>query len=193
MALQMIVVIWSFKGGVGKSTVAALIAKQTGWPVVTNDIYTALEGVVSDLTILRPSDSLPVFNHNIIIDLGGYVERRVVDGIRQADLVIIPTLAETASVKSALAAVREIQPFGKPILIVANRAKEQDLSDIQEVFGESVKVVRLKESRFFQRVLESGPTDKLEDLAGSILLRHAYREPLQQAKELNTIIQSYAN
>ena len=185
------VLVWSFKGGVGKSTISAILAKNSGFPVVTNDAYSILEGVVQDLTILGHDDIIPQKYNNIIIDLGGYVEERVVSAIRQSDLVILPMTAETATVKSALSAVAEIQAFGKPILLVANRATEQDALDIQEVFGENQPIVRLKESRYFQRIFESGPETGLEEIADYALLRYAYREPISQAQTLIQQVYGY--
>ena len=79
------ITIFSLKGGVGKTSISVNLALTLKYGVITNDVYTPLERVVSKESLLKleQNQALPDLpeSYDIIFDFGGYVDSRVIKAI----------------------------------------------------------------------------------------------------------------
>ena len=131
------ITIFSLKGGVGKTSISVNLALTLKYGVITNDVYTPLERVVSKESLLKleQNQALPDLpeNYDIIFDFGGYVDSRVVEAINISNYVIIPVTSSYLDLQLAINTIEEIKKYNNNIIIVANMISSQkDYSLIQE-------------------------------------------------------------
>jgi len=174
------IVVWSKKGGVGKTALAYTIARDLGLFLLSNDdsiIEIAYPGKAKILP------DLPVIDE-AVYDLGGFVDAHARDAIAAADLVLIPTTADLNAVKrtaSTISDVEEIAP-GARIIIVANRARGSDFDEIEKRF-ESYEVVEIPESRIFEKAIRSKSSVR-EIAHASKFAEYTYRKVLAAYEKL---------
>lgn len=142
------IAIFSKKGGVGKSSVAHSIARDFGYYLVSNDdsvIEDSYEGMAAIMKEIKPIEG-----HNIVYDLGGFVDKNVIDILRSADLIIVPTIADINSFKRTINTVKEVSELNKNILIIGNIVKgKEQIEFIKEYIPAAQFFIR--DSKIFQR------------------------------------------
>lgn len=157
----MIITVYSFKGGVGKTPISINLALHLEYGIVTNDVYTPLEDVFPEKQLLKlmPNDPLPLFeNIDVVIDLAGSMDNRSVAALKQSDIVIVPVVADESVLKMTLNFINEIEPFNKNILIVmtmsSGSTEEKDLKFVSDVIHKFYKypVLPLRKSTVFNHV-----------------------------------------
>ena len=140
------IVFYNKKGGVGKTSLAYNVARDLGFFLISNDdsiIETAYEGQAK----IMPKIKL-IENQNIVYDLGGFTDPNVVDILKAADMVVIPTIADINSLKRTVNSMKEVAVFTKNIMIIGNIVKQKD----QEFIAEYVNAeFFIRESKIFQK------------------------------------------
>lgn len=187
------VLVYNFKGGVGKTSIGLGFALSQGYSVVTNDVYSPLEKILPKERLVKlPLDGIvPKFpkEFNIVFDFGGHIDARVIDAARQVDKVLIPTMNSPVDLQITLQAIREMEKYNKNIFIVANNLEKGDLDEIEKVMAHffTYPIIPLKRSKVFRRIFEQ--RESIDDIARkNPLARYAYRNVLTQFNDLiNTL------
>lgn len=157
----MIITVYSFKGGVGKTPISINLALHFGYSIVTNDVYTPLEKIFPKKNLLKlmPKDRLPEFGKvNVVIDLAGSMESRSVIALKQSDVVIVPVICDRDVLDMTLNFIKEIEPFNKNIIIIMTRSigskEEKDLEYVSNVIGQfyDYPIFPLRKSTAFDHV-----------------------------------------
>ena len=128
------IIVYSLKGSQGKTTLAAALALELDWQIITNDAHSDLAKVVREenILMLEPEDKLPsakdLGNANIIFDPGGFIDPRMIDAIKMSDYVVIPVVnlgkreLETARF---VASIYEVEQYNKNIILVLNMLEDK--------------------------------------------------------------------
>lgn len=195
------VCIYSFKGGVGKSSIALNLALEFEAGIITNDISKPLKNVLGEDRVLQisPGKEFPKIKEKmkLIYDLGGYADSRAVEQLKTADLVIVPTYRnESPDLSTCIESLREVERYNNNILVIANRCKKDDLDHITDTLSElfSFPIFPLNESTALQRIF--GEWDKTDEkpvykpntnkssvsqlAKANKLLAHSYRHVIPQ-------------
>ena len=134
-------IVWTIKGGDGKTTISAELALRLNLPIITNEPYTTLDIIFDEdkLLQLKKDESVPEYkDQGMIFHIGGYIDDRVVDAINQSDYVIVPTIPEISDIQVSINSILEIQKHNKNIVVVVN--KTENKTDIETV-GKAVKKI----------------------------------------------------
>ena len=117
----MITVIYNFKGGEGKTKIATNLALTMKHSIVTNDVYSPIDKIFPQEKVLKlyPKDEMPDFdaNDDIVFDLGGYADARVISVLKKAKYIIIPITNEEDNIEVAIGAIDEIGKHNKNIIM----------------------------------------------------------------------------
>lgn len=179
-------VILCAKGGVGKSTLAMAAALETGADVVTNDLFSPVDKALPPgrCTKLKPGE-MPAPSgtaKSVIVDFGGYADRRMIDLLTVANVVVIPTINAFADLQVTVKTIRQVATATSRILVVVNRAKPGDVEQVRAIIRETAgdfPVLPLKTSKALARLYKSQrPISALA--ADSALNAHIYGELNQQ-------------
>ncbi len=102
----MFIGVCSFKGGAGKTRIASCISAETGYDIVTNDMYSPLEKFFNENRILKlhPEDKFPNFDtsDNIIFDFGGYSDPRIKEVLKKCSYIIVPIINDEDDIQVAV-------------------------------------------------------------------------------------------
>jgi hypothetical protein len=166
--------IYTMRGGEGKTALALYIAMETGAGIITNEQYTILEDYLPPerLYILKPGEDIPEpeDNWNVVYDFAGAVDERITEVAKQCQNVIVPVSHDHDSFKRGFGTIAEIESFNSNILVVANCMRETDFKKkgkktANELHYESIKgkveeffdypVLPVYKSKAFQRIKET--------------------------------------
>lgn len=139
------ITVFSLKGGVGKTSISVNLALTLKYGVITNDIYTPLERVISKKSLLKlqQNQNIPKLpdSFNIIFDFGGFVDSRVIEVVKMSDYIIIPTTSSYLDLQLAINTIEEIKSYNNKIIIVANMLT---IVKDYEIIKESLKKMHYK-------------------------------------------------
>jgi len=162
------IIIYSLKGSQGKTTLAAALALELDWQIITNDAHSDLTKVVKEenILMLEPENQLPpaaeLGDANIIFDPGGFIDPRMIEAIKMSDYVIIPVVnlgkreLETARF---VASVFEVEQYNKNIILVLNMLEDKGLEAAREgikAFNYPYPVFEIKKTEAFETMLREG-------------------------------------
>ena len=156
----MILTVYNFKGGVGKTSIALNIALSLDMGIITNDIYSPIENILPEKQFIKLEKDIHIpeipEGMNIIFDLGGFIDNRAIEAIRQSDKVLIPVTNDLINLQVTINAIDEIREFNENLLIIANRTVKDDFSDISQGIKQfyDFPVLELKQSRVFSNLFQ---------------------------------------
>jgi cellulose biosynthesis protein BcsQ len=184
-------VVYSIKGGVGKTTLSVQISQMFDYTYVTNDSHSSAHNLMPEekgfLVSSEEYDEIP-FDENIVYDFGGFKDTRINNIIKQANKIIIPTLTSIVDVQATMATLKDVAQINKNIVIAINRTKNNNKAiELKEYLLEEIKksFQDLKISIIFIRessVLEDSLFDceSVETKAGTNRFkRHIYRNAIE--------------
>jgi len=136
-------VVYSIKGGVGKTTLSVQISQMLDYTYVTNDSHSSAHNLMPEekgfLVSKEEYEEIP-FDNNIVYDFGGFKDNRINEIIKQSNKIIIPTLTSIVDLQATLATLKDVVDINKNIIIVINRAKNNNKAiELKEYILEEIK------------------------------------------------------
>ena len=193
-------VVYSIKGGVGKTTLSVQISQMLEYTYVTNDYHSSAHNLMPEekgfLVSSEEYEEIP-YDENVVYDFGGFKDTRINDIIKQANKIIIPTLTSIVDVQATLATLKDVIEINKNIVIIVNRAKNNNKAiELKEYLDDEIKklnsninipIIFVRESS----VLEDSLFDfeYVENKAGNNRFkRHIYRNAIEDMITLKNIL-----
>lgn len=195
-------VVYSIKGGVGKTTLSVQISQMFEHTYVTNDSHSSAHNLMPEekgfLVSSEEYDEIP-YDHNVVYDFGGFKDTRINDIIKQANKIVIPTLTSIVDVQATMATLKDVVEINKNIILVVNRAKNNNKAiELKEYLSDEIKkldsninipIIFVRESS----VLEDSLFDceYVETKAGNNRFkRHIYRNAIEDMIELKKVLEN---
>lgn len=195
-------VVYSIKGGVGKTTLSVQITQMLDYTYVTNDSHSSAHNLMPEekgfLVSIEEYEEIP-FDDNVVYDFGGFKDTRINDIIKQAKKILILTLTSIVDVQATMATLKDVIEINKNIVIIVNRAKNNNKAiELKEYLDDEIKkldsninipIIFVRESS----VLEDSLFDceYVETKAGTNRFkRHIYRNAIEDMIKLKTTLES---
>lgn len=198
----MSIVVYSIKGGVGKTTLSVQISQMLEHTYVTNDSHSSAHNLMPEekgfLVSIEEYEEIP-YDDNVVYDFGGFKDTRINDIIKQANKIVIPTLTSIVDVQATMATLKDVIEINKNIILVVNRAKNNNkATELKEYLADEIKkldsninipIIFVRESS----VLEDSLFDceYVETKAGNNRFkRHIYRNAIEDMIELKKTLEN---
>jgi cellulose biosynthesis protein BcsQ len=195
-------VVYSIKGGVGKTTLSVQISQMLEHTYVTNDSHSSAHNLMPEekgfLVSIEEYKEIP-YDDNVVYDFGGFKDTRINDIIKQANKIVIPTLTSIVDVQATMATLKDVIEINKNIILVVNRAKNNNkATELKEYLADEIKkldsninipIIFVRESS----VLEDSLFDceYVETKAGNNRFkRHIYRNAIEDMIELKKTLEN---
>ena len=117
------------KGGTGKTSLSFSIAKDLNYPLLSNDDSVIEEIYPGKAKIL---DTIEIIDHDVVYDLGGYIDTGIIELFKASSVVIVPTTLDINSIKRTINTVMEVNKYCENIVIVINRVKKDKLGKYKQ-------------------------------------------------------------
>ena len=146
-------IVWTIKGGDGKTSIAAEIALRLGLPIITNEPYTTLDIIFNDdlLLQLKRDEKVPNYDDcGMMFDFGGYIDERVIDAIKQSNYVLVPTIPEVSDIQVLLNSIMEIKKYNNNIVVIVNKTEsDKDIETVRTAVRQvgEYPIFEIKKSR----------------------------------------------
>ena len=186
------ILIWTPKGGTGKTSIATALLQQIGnYQIITNDKMNPYNLILSkEQYYLLPDDrNIPVFKEdvNLIYDFGGFGDQRIPELIQQSKdlIVLIPFTPDIVSFQSAISIFNEIKDLNNNIFFVLNRAKKGDYDTFKKQMDKmkiNKTLLEIKESKLFGNMFNK--QQSVSDVKQNKLLSYSYKQVLGQINDL---------
>lgn len=151
---------YNVKGGVGKTDISLNMALTLDYGIITNEPFSPLETVLGAENFLKlnPGDKLPKLpkDADIVFDFGGYLDNRVIEALKQSDVVLVPVINEFKDLHTTINFIQEIEDYNKKIIIVVNRAQKGDYVSVCEAMKAfySYPVFEIKSTRALPNIMK---------------------------------------
>ncbi|MFZ2634197.1 MAG: hypothetical protein WA081_17425 [Desulfosalsimonadaceae bacterium] len=151
---------YNVKGGVGKTDISLNMALTLDYGIITNEPFSPLESVMGSENFLKlnPGDKLPKLpkDADIVFDFGGYLDNRVIEALKQSDVVLVPVINEFKDLHTTINFIQEIEDYNNKIIIVVNRAQKGDFESVCEAMQSfySYPVFEIKLTRALPNIMK---------------------------------------
>ncbi len=184
------VTVYNFKGGVGKTRIAVNLALTLSYGLITNDVANPLEDIFSESDLLKLGFDVPIpdipNNYNVVFDLGGYVETRVVSALRQSDWVLVPFTNVTDEIEITMDTLYSVKDYNSNIIMILNKAVKGDCCKVLKILkynNYSYPLFELKKSNALKNIFLSRVSVK-EAMGQSPLLKYHYSKVAEQFEKI---------
>ena len=198
----MSIVVYSIKGGVGKTTLSVQISQMLDYTYVTNDSHSSAHNLMPEekgfLVSSEEYEEIP-YDDRVVYDFGGFKDTRINDIIKKSNKIVIPTLTSIVDVQATLATLKDVIEINKNIIIVVNRTKNNNKSielkeylfeEIEKLYGKvNIPIIFVRDSS----VLEDSLFDceYVEIKAGNNRFkRHIYRNAIEDMIDLRKTLEN---
>lgn len=118
------------KGGVGKTPLSFLIAKELGYKIITND-----DNVINENMVIYQEKIDIQDREDIVIDLGGWIEDNTADILEACDIVFVPFNSKPNSIQRTKNLVKELEELNINYnLIFTQYTSDRELNSIKDEF-----------------------------------------------------------
>ncbi len=199
------IVVYSGKGGDGKTPIATNIALDRDYAIGTNEHFHIFDSFIPDdrLLALSGNEEFPDIPNeiDIVFDLAGSITEHspsIISALKQADLVIVPMSNEVKALVAGIGTIKEIQRFTSKILVVATKLEKQRKESFKnwteskefnnlrnQVINNlgNIDILPLKFSKVFNVIFEQEKSIK-QIMMSDPLARYNYREVAIQFEEI---------
>ena len=198
----MSIVVYSIKGGVGKTTLSVQISQMLDYTYVTNDSHSSAHNLMPEekgfLVSSEEYEEIP-YDDRVVYDFGGFKDTRINDIIKKSNKIVIPTLTSIVDVQATLATLKDVIEINKNIIIIVNRTKNNNksielkeylLEEIEKLYGKvNIPIIFVRDSS----VLEDSLFDceYVEIKAGNNRFkRHIYRNAIEDMIDLRKTLEN---
>lgn len=129
------VAIFNKKGGVGKTPLSYLIAKELGLKIITNDDNVINENMVSFQEKLDLTGE-----GSVVVDMGGWIDDNTADILEECDVVLVPFNNKPNSIKRTKNLTEELKELGIEYnLVFTQYSHDKEIDLMQLEFDNNVK------------------------------------------------------
>lgn len=185
----MILTVYNFKGGVGKTSISVNLSLTLGWKIYSNDFYCPLEDVLpaGSFKKYEPNEEIQPYtgNSSLIFDFGGQIDFRIIPAILQSDFVLIPLINESIDIKVTLSTIEALREINDNIIIIINRTQGNDFQQAKSQILEHYHypIFEIKKSRAIADVFKTKKSIQTM-VAGGGLKRFNYSNIDSQFKKI---------
>jgi len=204
------IVVYSGKGGDGKTPIATNIALDRNYGIGTNEHFHIFDGFIPDdnLLAIKANEPFPDIpdDIDIVFDLAGSITENsvsIISALRQADIVIVPISNEVKALVAGIGTIREIQRFTNNILVVATKLEKgrkeiftddwkqsseylNIKSQVEQHLGK-IPVLPLRLSKVFNAIFEQEKSIR-QLMKADPLARYNYKQVSNQFDEIYQFI-----
>lgn len=182
------ILIWTKKGGCGKTNISAELSLRLKYPAITNEEESMLSVVIPDkkLLILDEKQHVPCIDNGVIFDFGGYIDDRVIEAVKQSNITIIPTLPEASDVQGCISTIQALKKYTDKILVIVNKTEHKtDFIDVKNTILKigNYPIFEIKKSRALPNIYIEKKSIK-EMMESKALLRYAYKKVSEQFDDI---------
>lgn len=154
----------SYKGGVGKSSIAFNFAAYINSTYITNDLIAIDDEAVIQLdTKIKRIPSEHLSEADIIFDFGAMstqVDPKMTHALKMSDVIAIPTLTDARSLQATIDMVNFAKAVNTPIAIIINNFTNQKKFDLArqhliDALGH-LPIFAIRSTTLFERVSRDG-------------------------------------
>ena len=188
------ITVYNIKGGAGKTDISLNLALTMGLAIVTNEPFSPLEKVLDDNRFIKldHDEELPKIpdEYDVVFDLGGYLDGRAINALKQSGCVIVPVVNEFKDVHTTINFIQEIEEYNNNIIVVANKTQKGDFDNVKAVIKQhypNYPVLEIKQSRALPNIMKEKKS--IGEMAGEGGLKTYFYKPVakQFEKLINTI------
>ena len=191
-----IVSTFSLKGGVGKTSISLAVQlelqkKGSAVKIITNDPVSPIGAVLdeNDFVQLSQKQNFPKDlqkNGDWILDMGGYLDNRILPILKQSKTIIIPTFTDYPSLIATRRSVKEIESHNNKIILIANKTAKNDFMDTYETLRDvcgNYPVFPVKTSKAFENIYVERKAIS-QTMIDNPLLGKAYADVSEQVRKI---------
>ena len=191
-----IVSTFSLKGGVGKTSISLAVQlelqkKGSAVKIITNDPVSPIGAVLdeNDFVQLSKKQNFPKDlqkKGDWILDMGGYLDNRILPILKQSKTIIIPTFTDYPSLIATQRSVKEIESHNNKIILIANKTAKNDFMDTYETLRDvcgNYPVFPVKTSKAFENIYVERKAIS-QTMIDNPLLGKAYADVSEQVRKI---------